>query len=48
MISFILLFWIGYTLSAPIWYFILVVFCFMLQIIQFGCKMYKIGSKKED
>lgn len=47
MISFILLAWIGWKLSAPVWYFTLLGIGFFLQIIQFGLKMYKADKKNK-
>lgn len=46
MINFILLWWIGLKLSAPVWYFALLGIGFFLQIIQFGCKMFKLGKNE--
>lgn len=45
MIAFGLLFWIGLTLSAPEWYFVLCIFGFVLNLIQFGCNMFELGKK---
>lgn len=48
MISFILLFWIGFELSAPVWYFVLLGLAAILQMISYGCKMYNIGVKAKE
>lgn len=48
MICLILFAWIGFKLSAPVWYFTLVGIGFLLQIIQFGLKMYKAGKKGDE
>lgn len=45
MITFSLLFWIGFKLSAPTWYFGLCVFGFTFNIIRFGCNMFELGKK---
>lgn len=47
MISFILLAWIGWKLSAPVWYFTLLGIIFLFQIIQFGCGMFKLGKSEK-
>lgn len=47
MISFILLWWIGCQLSAPTWYYVLLGIGFILQIFNFGLKMFKAGAGKE-
>lgn len=47
MISFILLWWIGMQLSAPVWYFALLCVSIFIQVLNFGMKMYKAGAGKE-
>lgn len=45
MINLICLFWIGMQLNAPGWYFGLLIFGLLLNILNFGLKMYKAGGK---
>lgn len=47
MISLICLTWIGTQLNAPTWYFGLLIFGGVLQILQFGLRMFKAGNKQE-
>lgn len=47
MITLICLWWIGCQLSAPTWYYVLLGVGFILQIINFGLRMYKLGTGKE-
>lgn len=47
MITFSLLFWIGLKLAAPMWYFGLCVFGFVLNMVRFGCNMFNEGRKIE-
>lgn len=44
MLALAMLFWIGYTLSAPAWFWWLWGISVFLCVINFGWKMYKAGS----
>lgn len=46
MICLAMLFWIGYTLSAPTWYWWCWGILIFMQIIKFGWSMYKKGQEK--
>ena len=45
MLTLAMLFWIGYTLSAPTWYWWCWGISVFFIIIKFGISMYKEGSK---
>lgn len=46
MIIYICLYWIGLQLSAPAWYYGILIFGLFIKILDYGIKMYKRG--KED
>ena len=46
MLALAMLFWIGYTLSAPAWFWWCWGACVFLNIMKFGTTMYKKGSEK--
>jgi hypothetical protein len=45
MLTLAMLFWIGYTLSAPAWYWWFWGINVFILVIRFGIDMYKRGSK---
>ena len=44
MLADILLWWIGLQLNAPTWYFVVIGFLLLCQVINFGITMYKKGA----
>lgn len=44
MLGFICLYWIGLTLSAPTWYFVLIGIGLFCRLISYGMEMYKKGK----
>lgn len=44
MITYICLAWLGFKLSAPTWYFVLLGVGFLIKLIKYGIEMYKAGS----
>lgn len=46
MISLALLFYLGYTANAPVWYWVCWSLAMLCQFISFGLKMYKVGATK--
>ena len=46
MINLAMLFWIGYTLSAPAWYWWCWGILISLNVINFGIKMFKAGRER--
>ena len=45
MLNLAMLFWIGYTMSAPTWYWWCWGICAFWLVIKFGMSMYKKGSE---
>lgn len=45
MLSLAMMFWVGYTLSAPVWYWVCWGIVTLCQIITFGIKCYKKGRE---
>lgn len=45
MITYICLTWLGFKLSAPTWYFVLLGVGSFIKLIKYGVEMYKAGSK---
>lgn len=48
MIGIICLAWVGVQLNAPTWYYGLLIFAFILNLIDYGVRMYKKGAGKEE
>ena len=46
MIYLVCLIWVGLELHAPTWYFGLLIFAGLLNLISYGSKMYRLGGKK--
>ena len=44
MLIHILLFYIGLSISAPVWYYVVLGAVILLNILNFGLKMYKKGA----
>lgn len=47
MIYLVCLLWIGFKLHAPGWYFGLLIFAGLLNLVSYGLKMYRIGAKNK-
>ena len=43
MITYICLAWLGVTLSAPTWYFTVLIIGFIIKMIKYGIEMYNEG-----
>ena len=44
MVSFICLIWVGLKLQAPTWYFVLLIFGFVIRLLDIGIKLGKNGK----
>lgn len=45
MLSLAMLFWIGYSLNAPVWYWFCWGFCLFFIVLKFGITCYKKGRE---